>query len=76
MSGKTAACNGKAYEWLVNCPADDVNFKFNLKQAAESEIKQAIEHLEALPMTKTQISALERELRRRAREKKKAGGNP
>lgn len=63
----------KTYNWLINCPAHDVNFKWNLKRATEDEIKRAIEHLKTLPMTKTQIAACEQELRKRERAKK-AGG--
>ena len=62
----------KAYGWLINCPAHDVNFKYNLKRANSEEIERAIEHLKTLPMTKTQIAACERELRRRERERRNA----
>jgi len=68
--GKGGKSNvSKTYNWLINCPAHDVNFKWHLKHATDDEIKRAIEHLKTLPATKTSIAAFERELRRRGREK-------
>jgi len=56
-----------AYNWLISCPASDVNYKWALKRATEEELRRAIEELKKGTMNKSRIQACERELRKRAR---------
>lgn len=54
--------------WITTVPASDCNFKLHLGYATVEEIKQAIEICKEQEKGKSKITALERELRRRAKD--------
>lgn len=51
--------------WLTTVPASDGNFKCHLHTATIDEIKHTIEICKEQEKSKSKITALERELRRR-----------
>lgn len=51
--------------WLTTVPASDGNFKLHLGYATIEEIEQAIEICRKQEKSKSKITALERELKRR-----------
>lgn len=53
--------------WLTTVPASDGNFKLHLGYATIDEINKAIEICKEQEKSKSKITALERELRRRAK---------
>ena len=59
---------GSHLNWLLTCPCTDGNFKPHLLAASEEEIKEA---LKTLPEegNKTKKKVLEKELKRREKEK-------
>lgn len=59
--------NNENIKWLTTVPASDCNFKSHLKAATVEEIKQAIEICKEQEKGKSKITALERELKRRAK---------
>lgn len=57
--------------WLMTTPCTDCNFKSALQRATVEEIKETIRNLDGKNGVKTKIAALERELRKREKEKPK-----
>ena len=51
--------------WLISCPAGDINFRQHLRQASEEEICCALDILIGKEGTKTKEKALDGELKRR-----------
>lgn len=59
--------NSSNISWLTTVPASDYNFKIHLQTATVEEIKTAISMLDEKKGSVTKITALQRELRRRAK---------
>lgn len=55
--------------WLMTTPATDCNFKSALLRATNEEIQTTISNLDGKSGVKTKLKALERELRKRDKQK-------
>lgn len=64
---------GNNISWLTTVPAADINFKNHLKNAAVEEINEALSIIaeKGEKGNKSKISALQRELRKRNRQRGK-----
>lgn len=56
-------------KWLTTVPATDMNFRSHLHMATDEEIEWAINRMLGKKGNASRIKALQRELRKRARER-------
>lgn len=59
--------NSDNISWLTTVPASDCNFKLHLGYATVEEIEQALDICRKQEKSKSKITALERELKRRTK---------
>lgn len=57
-------------KWLTTVPATDMNFRTHLHMAADEEIEWSINRMLGKKRNASRIKALQRELRKRARERR------